>query len=215
MKKLLSVLMMASALAACVPAIMIAGGASGVMSLHDRRTTGVQADDEGIEWKALQRVPQKYAEVSHTNYTSYNARVLITGEAPNESVRQGIGDTVLGIAGVREIFNEMVIAENSSLVSRSNDSYITSKIKAKLVEVEGLSANHIKVVTEAGIVYLMGIVTANEASLAIETTRVISGVRKVVSLFEVLPDAQIKAIDDSLKGEKNTSTTNILQHEYD
>lgn len=205
--------MMATAFTACVPAIMIAGGATGVLAIHDRRTTGVQADDEGIEWKALQRVPQKYAEASHTNYTAYNARVLITGEAANESVRQGIGDAVLGIAGVKEIFNEMVIGENSSLVSRSNDSYITSKIKAKLVEVEGLSANHVKVVTEAGIVYLMGLVTANEAHLAIEATRVISGVKKVVSLFEVLPDAQIKAIDDSLKGEKNTTSTNILEQQ--
>ncbi len=213
MKKLLSILMMATAFTACVPAIMIAGGATGVLAIHDRRTTGVQADDEGIEWKALQRVPQKYAEASHTNYTAYNARVLITGEAANESVRQGIGDAVLGIAGVKEIFNEMVIGENSSLVSRSNDSYITSKIKAKLVEVEGLSANHVKVVTEAGIVYLMGLVTANEAHLAIEATRVISGVKKVVSLFEVLPDAQIKAIDDSLKGEKNTTSTNILEQQ--
>lgn len=204
---------MATAFTACVPAIMIAGGATGVLAIHDRRTTGVQADDEGIEWKALQRVPQKYAEASHTNYTAYNARVLITGEAANESVRQGIGDAVLGIAGVKEIFNEMVIGENSSLVSRSNDSYITSKIKAKLVEVEGLSANHVKVVTEAGIVYLMGLVTANEAHLAIEATRVISGVKKVVSLFEVLPDAQIKAIDDSLKGEKNTTSTNILEQQ--
>lgn len=213
MKKLLSILMMATAFTACVPAIMIAGGATGVLAIHDRRTTGVQADDEGIEWKALQRVPQKYAEASHTNYTAYNARVLITGEAANESVRQGIGDAVLGIAGVKEIFNEMVIGENSSLVSRSNDSYITSKIKAKLVEVEGLSANHVKVVTEAGIVYLMGLVTANEAHLAIEATRVISGVKKVVSLFEVLTDAQIKAIDDSLKGEKNTTSTNILEQQ--
>lgn len=213
MKKLMGIFLIAISMSACIPAIMIAGGATGVMAIHDRRTTGVQADDEGIEWKALQRVPQKYAEVSHTNYTSYNARVLITGEAPNESVRQGIGDAVLAIDGVKEIFNELVIGNNSSLVSRSNDSYITSKIKTKFVEIEGLSANHVKVVTEAGVVYLMGLVTANEAHLATEAARVVGGVKKVVSLFEVLPDARIKAIDDSLKGEKNTSSTNILEQQ--
>ena len=204
---------MATAFTACVPAIMVAGGAAGVMAIHNRRTTGVQADDEGIEWKALQRVPQKYAEVSHTNYISYNGRVLITGEAPNESVRQGIGDTVLAIEGVKEVFNEMTIGENSSLASRSNDTFITSQVKTKLMEVEGLSTNHVKVVTEAGVVYLMGIVSANEAHLATEAARVVSGVKKVVSLFEVLTDAEIQAINDRLKGEKNTTSTNILEQQ--
>ena len=213
MKKLLSVFLAAAALTACVPTLMVAGGATGVMALHDRRTTGVQADDEGIEWKALQRVPQEYSDVAHVNYTSYNARVLITGEAPNESVRQGIADTVLGIAGVKEIFNEMTIAEKSSMLARSNDSYITSKVKAKLVETKGLSANHVKVVTEAGVVYLMGLMTANEAHLATEAARVVSGVQKVVSLFEIFSDAEIESMDKAVRGgTENTTSTNVLQN---
>ncbi len=200
-------------LSACVPVVMIAGGSGGIMALHDRRSIGTQTDDEGIEWKAIQQVPEKYASVSHKNYTSFNRRVLITGEAPNESVRQGIGDAVLAIKGVKEVYNEMVLGENSSLASRSNDSYITSKVKGKLVDTKNLSANHIKVITEAGVVYLMGIVNAHEAQLATEAARVVSGVKKVVSLFEIVSEEETRQIDESMKGSANTSSSNVLQTE--
>ncbi len=211
MKKL-SLVFCVLGLVACVPAVMLGGAGAGVLSLLDRRPVGIQATDEGIEWKALQQVPQEFSDVAHANYTSFNQRVLITGEAPNESVRQGIGNTVLAIQGVKEVFNEMALGENSSLVSRSKDSFITSKVKGKLVDTKGVAANHVKVVTEAGVVYLMGIVNATEADLAIQAARVVSGVQKVVSLFEIVSESETKKIDESMKGKENTTSTNVLKN---
>ncbi len=178
----------------CVPAVVGAGAAAGVMSAHDRRATGAQADDEAAEWKAAQQVPDAYREASHLNFTAFNRRLLITGEVPSEEARNVIGERVGKLDGIREVFNETTVGPASSLTTRSNDSYITSKVKARLVDEKYLSANHVKVVTEAGVTYLMGIVNEREAKVAVTIARTTDGVRKVVNLFEVLSDAEIKRL---------------------
>jgi osmotically-inducible protein OsmY len=178
----------------CVPAVIGAGAAAGVMTAHDRRSTGAQADDEGLEWKAAQQVPDAYKENSHVNFTAFNRRLLITGEVPSEEARNAIGERVGKLDGVKEVFNETVVGAASSLSTRTNDSYVTSKVKARLVDEKTLSANHIKVVTEAGIVYLMGIVTEREGKVAVAVTRTTAGVRKVVNLTEVISDAEAKRL---------------------
>ncbi|HXE40785.1 MAG TPA: BON domain-containing protein, partial [Azonexus sp.] len=167
----------------CVPAMIGGAAAVGVMSASDRRSTGVQTDDETTEWKAAQRVPEKYKAFSHLNFTSYNRRVLITGEVPNEEAKAQIGEQVRQIEGVREVFNELNIAPVSPLGNRTNDSYITSKLKARLVDSNQLSANHIKVVTENGVAYLMGIVNDREAKVAVAVARTTDGVRRVVTIM--------------------------------
>ena len=188
----------------CVPAVVVGGAAVGVMSAHDRRSTGIQTDDETSEWKAAAAVPEKYKAFSHLNFTSYNRRLLITGEVPNEEAKAVIGEQAAKVEGVREVFNEVNIAPTSSYGNRSNDSYITSKLKARLVDSNQLSANHIKVVSENGVAYLMGIVNDREAKVAVAIARTTDGVRKVVNVMEVVSEADIKRIDSALPGGSKT-----------
>ena len=136
----------------CVP-VVIGGAAAGVMSAYDRRSTGVQTDDETAEWKAAQRIPERFKAASHVNFTAYNHRVLITGEVPSDEARTVVGEQTRQVPGVTEVFNELNVAPASAYGNRSNDSYITSKLKARLVDSNQLSANHIKVVTENGVAY--------------------------------------------------------------
>ena len=181
-------------LAGCVPAVIATGATLGVMSAQDRRSTGVQADDEGIEWKAAQSVPERYSQASHLNFTSFNQRLLITGEVPSEEAKAAIGEQAARIVGVKEVINETTVGPASSLSVRSNDSYITSKVKARLVDEKNLSATHVKVVTESGVTYLMGIVSDREAKVAVTIARTTEGVRKVVNVMEVRSDAEISRL---------------------
>lgn len=183
----------------CVP-VIVGGAAAGVMSAHDRRSTGTQADDETTEWKAGQRVPDQYKTFSHINFTSYNRRVLITGEVPNEEAKAAIEAETRKLDGVREVYNELGIGPASSLGSRSTDSYIDSKVKARLVDSNQISANHIKVVTERAIVHLMGIVNAREAKVAVDVARTTSGVKKVVNVLEIVGDDDTRRLDDQTLG---------------
>lgn len=147
-----------------------------------------------MEWKAAQSVPERYAAASHLNFTSFNQRLLITGEVPSEEARAAIGEQAAKVLGVKDVINETAIAPASSLSARSNDSYITSKVKARLVDEKNISANHIKVVTENGIVHLMGIVTEREAKVAVAVARTTEGVRKVVNVMQVMSDAEIQRL---------------------
>jgi osmotically-inducible protein OsmY len=183
----------------CVPAI-IGGAAVGVMSAHDRRSTGTQADDQTTEWKASSHVPDQYKTFSHVNFTSYNHRVLITGEVPNEEAKSAIEAETRKLSGVRDVYNELGIGPVSSLGSRSTDSYIDSKVKARLVDSNQISANHIKVVTERAIVHLMGIVNAREAKVAVDVARTTAGVKKVVNVLEVIGEDDTRRLDDQTLG---------------
>ena len=186
----------------CVP-VIVGGAAAGVMSAHDRRSTGTQADDETTEWKAGQHVPDQYKTFSHINFTSYNRRVLITGEVPNEEAKAAIEAETRKLDGVREVYNELGVGPASSLGSRSTDSYIDSKVKARLVDSNQISANHIKVVTERAIVHLMGIVNAREAKVAVDVARTTSGVKKVVNVLEVVADDDTRRLDNQTLGARN------------
>ncbi|MBP5987067.1 MAG: BON domain-containing protein [Azonexus sp.] len=185
----------------CFPAV-VGGAAVGVMSAHDRRSTGTQTDDEATEWKAKLKVPDQYKEASHINFTSYNRRLLITGEVPNEEAKSAIESQVRMIEGVREVYNELGIGPASSLGSRSTDSFIDSKVKARLVDSNQISANHIKVVTERAIVHLMGIVNEHEAKVAVAVARTTSSVKKVVNLMEIVSDDDTRRIDSQTLGSR-------------
>ena len=172
-------------LQACA-AVVITGGATGMSVATDKRTTGTVIEDQAIELKALKAFADNkdISEKAHLNVTSYNTVVLVTGETPDVALRQQAIDIVSGIQRVSQVHNEITIAAPSSLISRSSDSLITSKVKTRLLAEKNVSSLSIKVVTDKGVVYLMGIVSRQEAETATELARQIGGVQKVVMLFE-------------------------------
>jgi osmotically-inducible protein OsmY len=172
------------------------GGAmvGGALIATDRRTTGTQVEDQSVELKAPQRIAAAIGDVGHVTVTSYNLVALITGEVPTEAHRTAVGQAVARIENVRSIVNELAVAGNSSLTSRSSDSYLTGRVKAAFIDVPGLDATAIKVVTERGTTYLMGRVTEAEAARATEVARSISGVQKVVRVFEIISEAELAAL---------------------
>lgn len=169
----------------CATAI-ITGAATGVTIAHDRRTTGAVIDDQGVEFKAALAIfnNKDIYEQSHINVTSYNGIILITGETLTEQLKQQVYDLVRVIPKVRTIHNELIIAAPSSLPSRSSDAWITSKVKAKITSDRQIDPFYIKVVTEHGVVYLMGIVNQSESERAVGITSNSAGVQRVVKMFE-------------------------------
>ncbi len=176
----------------CLGTAIVVGGAATVGSVaHDRRTAGTVVDDEGIELKAFDTFVNSEDTAGsdvHINATSYNYKVLLTGEVPTPAIKSLATSKVTQIDKVVKVINELAVAESSSLVSRSKDTWITTKVKTSLfsVELEGFDPTRVKVITERGIVYLMGIVTRAEAEAAVDTARNIDGVAKVVKVFEYI-----------------------------
>ena len=179
-----SLLLAANLLSGCVPVLIGAAGGMAATTIEDRRRTGVQIDDEGIELRACNRISERYSDQVHANCTSYNRSLLLSGEVPDAKTKEDIEKIARAVPGVRGVSNEVEIAGISSLGARTNDSYITSKVKASFIDAGKFSAVHVKVVTEAAVVYLMGIVTETEANDAVEVARTTGGVRKVIKVFE-------------------------------
>lgn len=179
----LSVALAGGGLAGCV-ALIGAGGAAAYSSLEDRRTTGTQIEDEGIEVRAASRIAEAMKERAHVNVTSYNRQVLLTGEAWDEAARAEIERIAAAVPNVRSVTNEVQVSGVSSLTSRANDSSLTLQIRSRMVGAREFNPLHVKVVSEAGVVYLLGIVTEAEADAATEIARTTAGVRKVVRVFE-------------------------------
>lgn len=167
----------------CMEMALVGAGVA-VISLEDRRTTGAQVEDRGIELRTSNRVDDRYGEKVHLNVTSYNRYVLLTGEVPDEATRTEVEKIARGVTNVLGVTNDLQVAGISSMGSRSNDSYLTSKVKSRLLDSDKLSVVHVKVVTEAGVTYLLGVVTEQEAEVAVELARTTGGVRKVVKMFE-------------------------------
>lgn len=187
----------------CAP-VAITGATTAVTTLaSDRRTTGTFIEDEAIEIKsrlALSNQKDLNKRV-HINFTSYNTSVLVSGEAPTEADRQAVIDLVNNVEKVTRVHDEIAIAAPSSLISRSADSVVTAKIKAKIIAEKDLSSLHIKVVNENGVTFLMGLVSTQEGDVATEIARRTGGVQKVVKLFEYRePD------DDTEAEEAETET---------
>ena len=174
----------AAALSSCVP-VMVAGGvAAGAAIATDRRTTGAQLDDEVIEDKTALALKERFKGDFHINVTSYNGIVLLTGEVPAESAKADVEQLVRSTPKVRAVQDELVVGPVTDLSSRSNDTLITSKVKARFVEENKFQINHVKVVTERGVVYLMGVVTREEGAAAAQIASTTEGVQRVVKVFE-------------------------------
>jgi osmotically-inducible protein OsmY len=175
---------------------VVAGGAmvGTALSATDRRSTGTQIEDQAIELKAGNRLRETLGGSGHVNVTSYNRTALITGEVASEADRLAVERSIGGIEQLRATVNELAVLGNSSLTARSNDAYLTSKVKAAFIDAKDLQVNTLKVVTERGTVYLMGRVTEREANRAAEVARAQSGVGKVVKVFELLTEAELTQI---------------------
>ena len=179
-----------AALSGC--AALIVGGAVGTaLMVSDRRTSGVQIEDQAIELKALTRIRETVGERGHISATSYSRTLLLTGEVASEADRTALEQSLSRIENLRSTVNELAVMGSSSMASRSSDTVITSRVKASYLDAKDLQANAIKVVTERGTVYLMGRVTEREATRATELARGISGVQKVVRVFEIVTEAEL------------------------
>ena len=179
-----AVFVLVATLPGCFPLVATGVGAAALIA-DDRRTTGSYIEDEAIENKALLRVGQKHGD-AHLNVTSYNRLVLLTGEAPTAAVRSDIERIVREVENVRAVQNDLVVGPATTLMLRGNDSVQTSKVKARFLDANKFRANHVKVVTENSVVYLLGIVKRQEARDATEIARTTSGVQRVVRVFEYL-----------------------------
>lgn len=181
-------------LSACAP--LLVGGAmiGGTLMFADRRTSGTQVEDQSIELKALRRLAENFGDRIHVNVTSYNRLVLLTGEVPSEADKEMVEQAVRRVDNVRSIVNELAVMPVSTLGSRSNDALLSGRVKASLIEAKDLMAQSFKVVTERRTVHLMGIVTEREAARAADIASRVSGVHKVVRVFDIVSEAELAEI---------------------
>ncbi|HWQ37127.1 MAG TPA: BON domain-containing protein [Burkholderiales bacterium] len=173
-------------LQACAPLLIGAGVGAGVMMAEDRRTGATMLEDQTIEIKAANRIKERFDDQVRVNVTSFNRFVLLTGQVPSEEIKNEVALLVLEVPNVRNVQNELAIAGATSLMARSNDGLLSTRVKGRLVQNKNVSANHVKVVTESGTVYLMGLVTRAEAEEAAQTAATTGGVQRVVKVFEYL-----------------------------
>ena len=192
---LVAALVAASLNTACTPLLLGGAVLGGTMVLTDRRTSGAQLEDQGIEFKSAARVRETLVDRGRVSVNSYNRMVLLTGEVASDADKAAAEQAVARVENVRSTVNELTVlgsgAFSSSLANRSNDLILSGKVKATFVDAKDLQANAFKVVTDRGVVYLMGRVTEREADRASELTRSINGVQKVVRVFEIVSEADL------------------------
>lgn len=169
----------------CAP-ILVGGAVTAVALTEDRRTGGAFVDDENIENRALLKVKSRFGNQVHVNITSYNRHVLLSGEATSDSVKRGVEEELSTVPGIKRVFNEMVVGSQAGVIAVTNDTRLTTIVKTRFLEANRFQANHVKVVTEANVVFLMGIVKRAEADAATQLASTTSGVSRVVRLFEYL-----------------------------
>ena len=173
-------------LQSCAPLLIGAGVGAGIMIADDRRTSATVLEDQTIELRIKNRIKEKYEDQLHVSITCFNRFVLLTGEAPTEEIKQDLTIVALEVQNVRNVQNEVVVAGNASFTSRSSDALLTSRIKGRLTQNKDISTNHVKVVTENGTAFLMGLVTRAEAESAAQTAATTSGAQRVIKVFEYI-----------------------------
>jgi osmotically-inducible protein OsmY len=184
--------MLVAGLSACVP--LVVGGAAAVgagMVATDRRSSGAQLDDQGIELRGSARVREISNDQMYVSITSFNRQVLLTGTVGSDTDRRRVEEVVRRVDNVRSVVNELAVGPASSFQERSNDVFISGKVKASLLDAKDIFANSFKVVTERGVVYLMGLATRRETDRATDIARGISGVQKVVRVVEIVTEAEL------------------------
>jgi len=195
---------MLTSLTGCIE-LMVGGAVMGGVAAADRRTLGAQTEDKSITLKGESRIPSIVGDAGHVNVTSFNRRVLLTGEVRDEAMKNAVEREVRNIEGVESVANELIIAGPASYTSRSNDALITAKVKASLVDMKTISAASFKVVTENGTVFLMGRVTQREGTVAADVARGVGGVQKVVKLFDYISESELKQLQPDPPQQRVTS----------
>lgn len=179
----------------CFPAAVVGVGA-GALMLADRRPSETYIADQAVEVRIANRLNERFGDKVHASATSFDLKVLLTGEVPDAAIKEEVEKIAAAVPNVKGTVNELQIGANSSFGARSNDTYVTSKVKARFVEANKFAPNYVKVVTEAGVVYLMGIVTQREADDATALASTTDGVRKVVRIFEYIDEARARQLDN-------------------
>lgn len=200
-KSLIAVLL-ATQLSAC--GILAVGGvAAGASVMADRRTPGVQAIDNGIEMQANAALSKKFGDNAHINVTSFNQKVLLTGEAKDADIKGEADAYVKAMKNARTVFNEIMIGPNSTYTARANDSYLESKIKTQMIFTDKLPSNSMSIVAEGTSVYLMGILTQNEADLAKKVASNTNGVKDVYVYFDIISDTEKNRLEKQGKADES------------
>ena len=187
--KLFVVLLIATQVTAC-GVLAVGGVAAGASIAADRRTPGVQAIDKGVELEAGNALAKKFGDNAHINVTSFNQKVLLTGEVKDADIKGEAGSYVKAMKNARSVFNELIIGPNSSYTARANDSYLESKIKTQMIFTDQLPSNSMAIVAEGSSVYLMGILTQNEAAIAKKVTSNTNGVKDVFAYFDIISEEE-------------------------
>ena len=203
LKLTLCILICTFTLSACAP-LMLGGMAGTVIVATDRRTSGIQLEDEEIEFRASARIRDMFGDRAHVNVNSFNLQVLLTGEVPSDRDRQAVFKIVSEVENVRKVLNEIAIGPVSSYADRTHDVLLTSKVKAGIIDAKDLMVNTFKIVAEHGNIYLMGRVTPKEANRATEIARNVSGVNQVIRVFQLLSEEELRALNPPVSGSTQT-----------
>lgn len=187
--KLFAAILISSILSGC-GVLAVGGVVAGASVMADRRTPAVQAIDKGIELEAGNALAKRYGDNAHINVTSFNQKVLLTGEAKDADIKGQAGAYVKAMKNVRSVFNELTIGPNSTYTARANDSFLESKIKTQMIFTDKLPSNSMDIVAEGASVYLMGILTQNEAAIAKKVASNADGVKDVYAYFDIISEAE-------------------------
>ena len=204
--KFIIALMIATQLSAC-GVLAVGGVAAGASIMADRRTPGVQAIDNGIELEANAALAKKFGDNAHINVTSFNQKVLLTGEVKDADIKGEAGAYVKSMKNARSVFNELIVGPNSTYTARANDSYLESKIKAQMIFTEKLPSNSMSIVAEGTSVYLMGILTQNEADLAKKIASNTNGVKDVYVYFDIISEEEKNRLEKQGKADQTQPNT--------
>ncbi len=191
---ILGSVLLAITLSGCI-GLAATGAAVGVLAATDRRTLGAQTDDQAIELKAFGRIKEVVNNPGGVGVTSYNRKVLLTGQVLDAASRQNAERAIAAVPGVAQIHNELAVSGRASLGTNASDTLVTTKVKAAFVEAKDVQSNAIKVITEQGTAYLMGIVTQEEANRAAQVASRVSGVQRVVTVFEIMTADEMKKLE--------------------
>ena len=200
--KLLAVMLISSFLSGC-GVLAVGGVVAGASVMADRRTPAVQAIDKGIELEAGNALVKRYGDDARINVTSFNQKVLLTGEAKDADIKGQAGAYVKAMKNARSVFNELVIGPNSTYTARANDTFLESKIKTQMIFTDKLPSNSMAIVAEGSSVYLMGILTQNEAAIAKKVTSNIDGVKDVYAYFDIISDAEKTRLEKQGKADES------------
>jgi osmotically-inducible protein OsmY len=208
--KLFAAILISSFLSGC-GVLAVGGVVAGASVMADRRTPAVQAIDKGIELEAGNALAKRYGDDAHINVTSFNQKVLLTGEAKDADIKGQAGAYVKAMKNVRSVFNELIIGPNSSYTARANDTFLESKIKTQMIFTDKLPSNSMAIIAEGSSVYLMGILTQNEAAIAKKVASNADGVKEVYAYFDIISEAEKVRLEKQGKADESQPNSAPIQ----